>query len=107
MNWFTIWTIAGWSALGLIVLGIAVLLFSMWRDTKAQEARNIAAPALNAGPATDQGPLFSDAKEKTSKSAPTSRRALRNTPAVVVEDTSEGSLWSDVESDFSLTEGRD
>lgn len=108
MNWFSIWTIAGWSVLGLIVLGIGVLVFAMWKDAKERESRDIAAPTLGGEQNDVAERLFEDSTRKE-KSPTTSRRSLRNSKStqVVVEDSSEGSLWADDEDGFNLTEGRD
>lgn len=107
MNWYTLWTTAGWAVFILVIFCSLGLAFALIMDTRKRKGRNIAAPDLSA---LNQAPELEIVEDRKETKAPIlSRKARRmsgRTSAVKVEDASESSLWSDSD-DFDFSAGRD
>lgn len=109
MNSYEIWMLVGWAIPVGILIWVAYVCFSLYKDAKYQASRLVSAPELPNAKA--KGSVFKDEekpKNHKENSKPTTRKEARSGRSRIIESSdSNNGIWADTDDSFDLTGGKD
>lgn len=109
MNSFQIWMLVGWAIPVAIIIWVAYICFSLYKDAKYQASRLVSAPELPG--ARSKGSVFKDegTGEKAKNSTKSlSRKEVRAGRSKIIESSNANNgIWADDNDSFDLTSGKD